>query len=360
MTFTESILHVDMDAFFVEVERLRRPELIGIPVVVGGGAARGVVASASYEARRYGIRSAMPTAAARRRYPALTVVPPDHREYERVSELVFAIFRSVTPRVEGLSLDEAFLDVSGLTRHFPGPVEIGHEVRRRIRSELGLPASVGVAAVKFIAKLASNAAKPDGLLHIPATTALEFLHGLPIRSLWGVGEATQATLAGMGVETVGDLARLPAGVLERRLGGAVGGHLAALARGEDPRQVEPDHEAKSVSVSETYERDLDHAGEIETELRRLCERLAGRMRRAGLAAHTVALTVRSTDFVTITRNLSLSAPVNTGRDLWRAVRTLADRVTWDKPVRLLGVGGSGLIENRGSTPAAHRRLGEVG
>lgn len=347
MPFPEPILHVDMDAFFVEVERLRHHELIGIPVVVGGGGNRGVVASASYESRIFGIRSAMPTAQARRRCPHLTVVRPDHDEYQRVSELVFDIFRSVTPVVEGLSLDEAFLDVSGLSRHFPESVEIGRLVRTRIRAELGLPASVGVASTKFVAKLASEAGKPDGVRHIPQERTLDFLHALPIRALWGVGEATHAALEGLGVETVGDLSRLPERALERRLGISNGLHLAALARGEDPRPVVPDQEAKSVSVSETYERDLTSREQIDTELIRLCDRLAGRMRRARLGGHTVGLTVRYSDFVTISRHLTFDLVIDTGRDLWHAVQGLKDRVEWDRPIRLLGVACTGLVEAGG-------------
>lgn len=342
--FAEPILHVDMDAFFVEVERLRHPELIGIPVVVGGGAKRGVVASASYEARTFGIRSAMPTAIARRRCPHLTVVPPDHNEYQRVSELVFNIFRSVTPLVEGLSMDEAFLDVSGLSRHKSTPVEIGHDVRKQIRQELELPASVGVASTKFVAKLASEAAKPDGLRHIPADQTIGFLHALPIRALWGVGEATHASLEGMGVETVGDLARLPERAVARRLGVAVGRHLSALSRGEDPRPIRPDHEAKSVSVTETYDRDLTSAEQIDTELIRLCDRLAGRLRRSGLAGQTVGLTVRYSDFVTISRHATLHVGIDNSRDLWRVLRQLKARVDWYRPIRLLGVECSGLVE----------------
>lgn len=347
MPFPEPILHVDMDAFFVEVERLRHHELIGIPVVVGGGANRGVVASASYEARAFGIRSAMPTAQARRRCPHLTVVPPDHGEYQRVSELVFDIFRSVTPVVEGLSLDEAFLDVSGLSRHFPGSVEVGRLVRTRIRAELDLPASVGVASTKFVAKLASEAGKPDGIRHIPQERTLDFLHALPIRALWGVGEATHAALEGLGVETVGDLFRLPEGALERRLGSSNGLHLAALARGEDPRPVVSDQEAKSVSISETYERDLTSREQIDTELIRLCDRLAGRMRKAGFGGHTVGLTVRYSDFVTISRHLTVDHVVDTGRELWRSVQSLKDRVEWDRPIRLLGVACTSLVEPGG-------------
>jgi DNA polymerase-4 len=340
--FAEPILHVDMDAFFVEVERMRNPDLLNRPVVVGGGGNRGVVAAASYEARRFGIASAMPMVAARRRCPQLVVIPPDHQHYQEVSARVFQVFRSVTPLVEGLSLDEAFLDISGLRLHYPGPVEVGHLIRRRIRNELDLPASVGIAATKFVAKLASEAAKPDGLLHVPVAGSLAFLHRLQVRSLWGVGEATHSTLEAMGVETVGDLASLPESTLVRRLGASHGRHLAALARGEDPRPVVPDQDIKSVSVSETYERDLNSIEEIDTELLRLCDRLAGRLRRAELSGHTVGLTVRYGDFSSITRHHTYSHPVSATRELRQAVDTLKQSIELGRPVRLLGLAVSGL------------------
>lgn len=345
--FSEPIVHVDMDSFFVEVERLADPNLRDRPVVVGGPGNRGVVASASYEARTFGIRSAMPTMEARNRCPGLLVVPTNHARYEETSIQVFEVFRSVTPMVEGLSLDEAFLDVSGLHRHYSGPVEIGHEIRRRIREGLGLPASVGIAATKFVAKLASEAAKPDGLRHIRRDETIAFLHPLPVRALWGVGEATHATLEAMGVETVGDLARLPRATLERRLGIGQGANLAALASGQDPRPVVPSHDAKSISVSETYERDLALSNEIDTELLRLCDRLAFRIRRAGLAGRTIGLTVRYSDFVTITRHHTFADPADNSRQLWQAVTKLKDTVSWDRPIRLLGVSVATLVDPHG-------------
>ncbi|MEX1271622.1 MAG: DNA polymerase IV, partial [Acidimicrobiia bacterium] len=197
----ERILHVDMDAFFVAVERLRDPSLISRPVVVGGTGPRSVVAAASYEVRPFGIRSAMPMSRARSLCRDLVIVPPDHREYGRISERVFEIFRSFTPLVEGLSIDEAFLDVGGLRHHFPDPVSVGAEIRREVTTQIGLTASVGVASTKFLAKLASEAAKPDGLRHVPLAEQQEFLDALPIGALWGVGEATKAALEGVGVES---------------------------------------------------------------------------------------------------------------------------------------------------------------
>ncbi|HUO46836.1 MAG TPA: DNA polymerase IV [Acidimicrobiia bacterium] len=342
-SFSEPILHVDMDAFFVEVERLRDPDLRNKPVVVGGGGNRGVVASASYEARHFGIRSAMPMARARHACPQLIVVPTDHGEYGRMSELVFTILRDFTPLVEGLSLDEAFLDVSGLRRFFSHPREIGAEIRRRLRMDLGLPASVGIAATKFVAKLASAGAKPDGLCHVPKDQALNFLHSLSVRSLWGVGEATHALLEGLGVETVGDLADIDLRTLSTRLGPSVSQHLAALARGEDSRPVVPDLAAKSISISETYEFDLTTTQAIDTEMLRHCDRLASRMRRSAVAGRTVSIRVRYSDFKTITRSLTLEYPTDNTYQLRKACQALATRVDWSRPVRLLGVEVSQLV-----------------
>lgn len=335
--FTEPILHVDMDAFFVEVERLRDPGLLSRPVVVGGAGNRGVVASASYEARRLGIRSAMPMSIARRMCPSLIVVPTAHDEYQRVSELVFGIFRQFTPLVEGLSLDEAFLDISGLRRVYQHPTEIGQAVKDRVQDELGLPSSVGIAATKFVSKLASSAAKPDGLRHIPHSETLRFLHALPVRSLWGVGEATHAALESLGVEKVGDLATIDLRTLENRLGMSNAGHLAALARGEDPRRVVPDSDAKSISVSETYEHDLTSSQQVDTELLRLCDRLGSRMRRSGLAGRTISLKIRYSDFTTISRSITFDHSTDNSHELRRAVNLLAQKVDWSRPVRLLGV-----------------------
>ena len=220
--FDENILHADMDAFFVEVERQRDPTLAGLPVVVGGGGRRGVVAAASYEARLYGIRSAMPMASARAAYPGLIVVPPDHRRYAEVSAEVFSIFRGFTPLVEGLSLDEAFLDISGLRRHYERPEQVGSGLREAVRRRLDLPVSVGIGINKVIAKLASETAKPDGIFHVRRDETLNFLHPLPVRAVSGVGEATYAALEGLGVETMGDLAAIPVATLVRRLGSVAG------------------------------------------------------------------------------------------------------------------------------------------
>lgn len=347
--FGEPMLHVDMDAFFVEVERKRRPELRGVPVLVGGLGNRGVVAAASYEARRHGAHSAMPMVHARRLCPHARLLPPDHAHYRAVSAQVFAVLGEVTPAVEALSIDEAFLDVAGLRLHYPHPEAVGAVLRRRLRDELDLPASVGIATTKLLAKLASEAAKPDGLLRVPAGEELDFLHPLPVRSLWGVGESTYAALEALGVRTVGDLAALPEDVAARRLGNVMGRHLWALAWGRDPRPVETAADTKSVSIEETFEQDVTDPAAIGDLLFRQCERLSRRLRAAGLSAGTVTLKVRYADFTTVTRSLTAPAAVDETADLFAAVRTLLGRLDRrDGPFRLLGVGGSKL--EAGSAP----------
>ena len=354
----EPILHVDMDAFFVEVERLANPSLVGVPVLVGGISGRSVVAAASYEARRHGVRSAMPMGVARSRCPMAVVVPPDHSKYRAASRHVFEILRSFTPRVEGISIDEGFLDVSGLRLHYDDGAQVGAAIRDRLATEAQLPASVGVATTKLIAKLASEAAKPNGLLVVPAGHELEFLHPLPVRALWGVGEATYASLETLGVASVGDLAALPKPAAVRRLGESVGSHLWELAWARDPRPVTPGEGAKSISVEETYEHDLSGATDVDEEMFRHCDRLARRLRQAQVAARTVSLKVRFSDFETIVRSHTVEAPIDTTKDLVAAIRQLVDRASLGvRPIRLLGVGGSNLTE-----PAAPRQLhldGEV-
>ena len=337
VSFAEKILHADMDAFFVEVERRRRPDLRGQPVVVGGAGRRGVVAAASYEARVFGIHSAMPMTRARSACPHLVIVPPDHAHYADVSADVFEIFSSFTPVVEGLSLDEAYLDISGLRLHYTAPDEVGAALREKIRQELDLPVSVGIAANKLVAKLASEAAKPDGLRHVPASQTLSFLHPLPVRSISGVGEATHAALEALGVATVGELAEIDPDLLQRRLGRGAGRQLAALAHGQDEREVVSDRQTKSVSVSETYEFDLRTPAQIDTELLRLCDRLGARLRRAGFGGHTVAVTVRYSNFETVVRQTTRPTMVASSHGLFAAARELRPQFDWSRPVRLLGV-----------------------
>jgi DNA polymerase-4 len=341
--FAERIAHVDMDAFFVEVERLRRPELRGVAVVVGGISDRGVVASASYEARRRGVHSAMPTRRARRLCPHAVFLPSDHGAYREASLRVFAVLRSFTPVVESLSVDEAFLDVSGLRFHYEAPAAVGAAIRERLRTETGLPASVGLATSKLISKLASEHAKPDGMLVVAAGSETEFLHPLAVRALWGVGEATHARLEELGVVTVGDLAALPRATLERRLGAASGGLLWDLAHARDDRAVEPTGTAKSISVEHTYERDLRTGGDVEAEVLRHAHRLAARLRDAGVTARTVSLKVRYSDFSTVTRAETPDRGVDTAHDLFAVARRLLERVPGPRRgVRLIGLGATGL------------------
>ena len=342
--FEERIAHVDMDAFFVEVERLRRPDLRGRAVVVGGVGPRSVVASASYEARRRGVHSAMPMIQARRLCPHLVVVVPDHDAYQAVSAEVFSVFEEFTPLVEAVSVDEAFLDIGGLRRHAATPAEVGERIRLAIRERLGLPCSVGLGTTKLVAKMASRDAKPDGLFVVTAGGELAYLHRKPVRALWGVGEATHARLEEIGVVTIGDLAALPREVLIRRLGGALGGHLADLAAGIDPRPVAPGEEIRSISVEETYDTDLGDVGRMHRELLAQADRLAARLHREGFLATTVHLKVRYGDFTTVTRSHTFAEPVAMARDLHRTALALLGRTdAAQRPVRLLGIGASGLV-----------------
>ncbi|MBT8197605.1 MAG: DNA polymerase IV [Acidimicrobiia bacterium] len=342
---TEPILHVDMDAFFVEVERRRDPSLVGKPVVVGGLGRRGVVATASYEAREFGVGSATPMAVARRLAPHAVYVAPDHRLYSAVSRDVFAVFGEFTHLVEGLSVDEAFLDVSGLRHHYDTAAEVAEAIRLRLTEHLGLPASVGGATTKFIAKVASDMAKPDGVLVVPAGTELEFLRPLPVRRLWGVGDATKKALDAIGVSTIGELADLPDQALERRIGPGIGGHLRALAAGIDDRLVVAGGgAAKSISVEETYSIDLLDDDAIERALLDLSDRLARRLHRADAAGRTVTLKIRFDDFTTLTRSHTEPAPVHLSHQIHGAATMLLARTEPGRPVRLLGLGVTGLVD----------------
>jgi len=352
----EGILHVDMDAFYASVEVRRDPALAGRPVLVGGAGGRGVVASASYEARAYGIGSAMPMARALRLCPHAVVISPDFPAYARVSAELRDIFLSVTPLVEPLSLDEAFLDVGGAMRLFGPPVVIGEGLRRRIREELGLPASVGVAPNKFLAKLCSGKAKPDGLLHLPGHEVDGFLAPLPVRDLWGVGDASAARLERFGLRTVGDLRTVPRATLARILGPAAAGHIAALARGEDPRTVVPHEPAKGMSAEETFERDVDDPARLRTELLRLAERVAPRLRRAGVSARTVTLKLRYANFSTITRSRTLAVATDQATELHREAVAMLDALRLERArVRLVGLGATNLVPGDGA-----RQLGLLG
>lgn len=357
--FPEPLLHVDMDAFFVEVERRLDPTLCDTPVIVGGLGNRGVVASCSYEARRYGVRSAMPMTEARRRCPQARFVAPDHRRYGEYSHSVFEILRSFSPIVESLSVDEGFMDVSGLRLHYPSSAAVGEAIRKRLRDDLGLPASVGVAATKFIAKMASEDAKPDGLLVVPAGTERDYLAPLPVGRLWGVGEAMRARLESLGISTIGELAELDETVAVRHLGQASGHHLLELARGIDDRPVGAERGGRSISVEETYPVDLVDPAAIERELLALCDRLAVRIAAAAVRGHTVSIKVRYGDFTTLSRSHTESPPVAATAEVWPIVRRLYDRLPEGRRgIRLLGVGLSGIVE--GDEPRQLSLDGEVG
>lgn len=347
--WSEPILHVDMDSFFVEVERLTREDLRDRPVAVGGTGNRGVIASASYEARRSGVRSAQPTSVARRLCPELVVVSPSHGKYGELSGRVFEVFNSFTPRVEGLSLDEAFLDVGGLRHHYGSPVEVGQAIRAKIRSDIGLPSSVGVASTKFVAKLASKAAKPDGLRHIDSVGQEEFLHALPVEELWGVGPATLAGLQRLGIATVGDLAALPESTISAALGPSQGAHLHLLANGIDDRSVEPASETKQISVEETYSHDLEGRNLVESALLAHAQRLAMRLRQASAKPRTISLKVRYDDFTTVTRSRTRSEGIDGSRDIFQIARELLADVPAERPVRLLGLAGSSFDIDTGGT-----------
>jgi len=340
----EPILHVDMDAFYASVEILKDHSLEGRPVVVGGSGARGVVMSASYQARQFGVSSAMPSARARRLCPDAVFVPPDFASYQAYSTRLREVLLSFTPLVEPLSLDEAFLDVSGATRLFGEPAEIAGAVRGRVREELSLTCSVGVAPNKFLAKMASAAAKPDGVVVVVAHGVVGFLHPLPVRALWGVGERTHEVLERLGVRTVGELATVPGRVLERTLGEAHARHLAALASGRDERTVVPYEPPKQVSHEETFDRDIDAEDDVMRELLRLAFRVAARLRTEGYRARTATLKVRLASFVTLHRSRTVPDPTDVGADLYRVVADLYRAIPGTRRrIRLLGVAASGLV-----------------
>ncbi|TDJ59136.1 MAG: DNA polymerase IV [Planctomycetota bacterium] len=364
---SRSILHVDMDAFFASVEQLDRPELRGKAVLVGGDGPRGVVAAASYEARAYGCHSAQPMAIALRDCPSAIVVPPRGRRYHEISEQVFEILESYTPLVQPLSIDEAFLDVTGSRRLHGPPRQIAVAIRKRIAEQVGVTASVGVAPNKFLAKLASDMDKPDGLTVIDARRIEQTLADLPIGRMWGVGPATEQKLGAVGITTFGDLQHYPADVLASVLG-THAGRMVALSRGEDDREVVPDSGARSISQEQTFAHDVEDAEAVRDVLLAQCEHVGARLRRHGLRAGTVTVKIRYGDFETITRSQSFGEPTNRSDHLWSTGRRLFDR--WAsrsyRPVRLIGF-GAGRLSSHGVqlqlfTAAAderRRRLDEV-
>lgn len=338
-----TILHADLDAFYASVEQLDDPELRGKPVVVGGPPeARGVVAAASYEAREYGVRSAMPMSRALRLCPKAVRVSPRFDRYGAVSRQVMAVFREITPLIEPLSLDEAFLDATERTANFGGPEALAREIKRRVRERTGLTVSIGAGTNKTIAKIASDMDKPNGLKVVPAGAEAAFLAPLPVRSLWGVGPKAEQTLAAMGVSTIGELARLDAEALTGRFG-VRGEWFQRMARGEDDSPVETEHERKSVGAETTFPRDLPDGPELRGELRRLSEGVSRRLRSGGVRARTVVLKLRYSDFRTITRQTSLPEAIDGAVEIEATAGAILDRAVGPTDrFRLLGIHGTNL------------------
>jgi DNA polymerase-4 len=338
------IMHVDMDAFYVSVELRTRPELRGRPVIVGFPADRSVVLSASYEARAFGVKSAMPMAVASRMCPQAVIIEPRHKLYYEVSAQLMAIFGSVTELVEPLSVDEAFLDVTGAIRRLGAPRGIGEMIRRRVASELGITASVGIAESKFVAKIASTRCKPDGLLLIGPDETVPYLHSLPVGALWGVGAKTADVLAKMGIRTVADVAATPVSTLKRMLG-ATGEHVHQLSWGIDHRAVTPIRLEKSIGAEETFAVDTGDDALLHRELLRLSHRTASRLRSSGMVARTIALKLRFADFSTITRSRTVHTPVDSAQLIYAVALQLLESVgDRTMTVRLVGVRAEQLEE----------------
>lgn len=346
------ILHVDMDAFYASVEILDRPELAGRPIAVGGKE-RGVVAAASYEARAYGVNSAMPVGLAYRRCPHLLMLAPRMERYAEVSRQIMAILGEMTPLVEQVSVDEAFLDVSGVRRLFGSPVQIATTIRQRIRAEAGVPSSVGIAATKHVAKIASAHAKPDGMLLVPEAATLDFLHGLPVGALWGVGDKTRERLERRGIATVGDVAALDEDVLARMVGTASAAHLHALASGVDPRPVVTERHEKTIGAEDTFFDCLRSRSEVARALLAQCDDTARRLRKAGLASANVTIKVRFADFTTITRSMTLDSATDVAKELHAAAMRLMDKVDIPETgIRLVGVRAGQLVGASGGVQLA--------
>ncbi len=336
------ILHVDMDAFYPAVEVLDDPSLAGKPLIVGGSEGRGVVSSASYEARRYGVRSAMGMAQALRLCPQAIVVPPHFDRYLALSRQVMDIFHEVTPTVEPLSIDEAFLDVSGARRLWGSPGEIARRLRSTVRDRTGLTCSVGVATTKHVAKIASTMSKPDGLLIVSEAETERFLAGLPVGALWGVGPKAAESLERRGIHRVADILGAPRAVIERALGPAGGARIWELAHGRDPRTVEVERVEKSVGHEETFLVDVIDAAVLRSELRRLSDDVAARLRRGGWQAGTITLKLRYADFTTVSRSLTLPEPTDVGHRIGEVAIALLAQLPLDQAVRLVGVRGEKL------------------
>ena len=344
-----TVLHVDMDAFYASASLIDRPDLRGKPVIIGGGGNRSVVLSATYEARRFGVTSAMPMGRARRLCPQGIVLEPNFTRYAQISEAVMATFHAATDVVEPLSLDEAFLDIAGAQRRLGRPRQIAQWVRDTVADEQGITCSVGAASTKFVAKLASSLAKPDGMIVVPQDEVLGFLHQLPVGALWGVGERTEEALTRLGLRTVADIAHTPVETLRRALGEVTGSHLHALAWGRDERIVVRESREKSIGSDETFAHDVDDPVVIHRELLRLSDRTAARVRSAGMMGRTVSIKVRFADFTTITRARTLRDPTDVSRDIYATARSLFDALGLQRArIRLVGVRVEGLVDAQGA------------
>lgn len=340
-----SIIHCDMDAFYASVAELDDPSLRGKAVVVGAGI-RGVVLSANYAARKYGIRAAMPVGRAKRMAPNAIFVSPDHHRYSEISSQVMDIFASFTPYVEPLSLDEAFLDITGAQRLLGTPREIGQAIRKRVHDECGITCSVGIAPNKFIAKLASGHCKPNGLLEIKEDRIITFLHPLPVSDLWGVGPKTAEHLERLGLKSVRDIAHTPLETLKRALGDATGEHLYELSWGRDERDVIPDEPDQSISAAETFSYDIEDPELILQEYLRLTEKASARLRERELFAKTISIKVRFADFSTITRSKTMPLPISSTQEIYTVVKDLFKALKLDRArLRLVGVSLENLRED---------------
>ena len=351
-----TILHVDMDAFFASVEIRVRPELRGKPVIVGGLGPRGVVSSASYEARRYGVHSAMPMARARALCPRGVFLPVDGAKVAEASQAAMRVFRDVTPLVEPLSVDEAFLDVAGAQRLLGRPAEIAARIRARITAEQRLTCSVGVAPTKFVAKLGSTRAKPDGVVVVPAAKVLDFLHPLPVDALWGVGEKAAETLHRLGLNTVGELANAPWGMLRRAVGEASAAHLHELSWGRDPRRVETEQVEKSIGAEMTYDTDVSDSTLIRRSMLALADKVGARLRASGHVGRTVSIKVRLADFRTVSRSRTLPTSTDVAREIFETSWALFEALGATEQIRLIGVRVEGLTA--AATTSRQLTLGE--
>jgi len=331
------ILHVDMDAFYAAVEVMDDPSLRGLPLIIGAPDGRSVVSSASYEARRYGVRAAMPVGQAMRLCPTAKIVMPHFDRYQAVSRQVMAVFESITPLVEPLSVDEAFLDVQGVRRLWGSPGQIARLVRERVQAEVGISCSVGVAATKHVAKMASTISKPDGMLIVAAADTLDFLAPRSVRTMWGVGPKASDALEARGIRTIGDIRESPQDMLDRAVGPALGARIAQLARGEDARAVETERVEKSVGHEETFDVDVMDREFLRAELLRLADRVAVRLRKASWECATVAIKIRFDDFTTLSRSQTLAEPTSVGQRIGEAAQTLYESIDRRDPVRLVGV-----------------------